>query len=298
MRIDTIVVGMDFSPVAIATAEWVATRLAPDAELILTHALERPPRPPFPYASTLPPSVLEIDAKAYIEDRLREVSERMGPRVARTEVRVGRAHDVIAQCARRYSADLIVVGPHGDRAHESMLLGTTADALVHSAPVTVLVGARVPSPDTTRVVAGAADSSVRREVFEWADHAAQQLGGRLTVVYAVEPSAYAHLVSMAEAHAHGNERVERAEVEGEMRWQATRWLRECTAAGIDASRVDPVVEQGRAAEVLLDVARHEHAALIVLGRHGSLRGVPAVLGRTVRHVLHGAHAGVLVVAGR
>ena len=298
MRIDTIVIGMDFSTVAIATARWVATKLAPNASLILTHAQEPNARPPFLVADTLPPSLLESDARSYAEDRMREVAAELGPAVAHTEIRIGRAHDVVVEAARRHNADLIVVGPHGERSHESLLLGTTADALVRSAPVAVLVGSRVALEDRTRVLAGAADTEVRGDILVWADYAAQQLGGRVTVLYAVEPSAYSHMVSMAAAHAHGNERIEQAEVQGELRWQATRWLRECMAAGVDTARVDPRVEQGPAADVILDVARHEHAALIVVGRHETLRGVPAVLGRTVRHVLHDARCGVLVVPAR
>lgn len=298
MRIDTVVVGMDFSSVAIATAKWVATRFAPNAKLILVHAQERGARPPFLSASTLPPSVLETDALAYAEDRMLEVAAELGPAVSRTEMRVGRAHDVVAQAARRYGADLIVVGPHGERSKESLLLGTTADALVHSAPVAVFVGSRAPVENETRVIAGAAESAVRGDVLIWADHAARQLGGRLTVLSVIEPSAYSHMLSMAAAHARGNERVEQAEIKGELRWQATHWLRECAAVGVDTSHVDARVEQGPAAEMILDVARHEHAALIVVGRHGALRGVPAVLGRTVRHVLHGARCAVLVVPVR
>lgn len=298
MRIETIVVGMDFSPVAIAATKWVASTFAPNAKLILTHAHERGAPPPFLSASTLPPSALEMDARSHAEDRLEEVAAELGPVVMRTEVGVGRAHDVLAQAARRYGADLIVVGPHGDRTRESLLLGTTADALVRSAPVSVLVGSRVALEGRNRVVAGATDSPARGDVLAWGDYAAQRLGSRLTVLYVVEPAAYSHLVSMAAAHAHGNDRIERAEVQGELRWQATRWLRECTAVGVDASRVDPRVEEGPAAEMILDVARDERAALIVVGRHGAHPGVPAFLGRTVRHVLHGARCGVLVVPGR
>jgi nucleotide-binding universal stress UspA family protein len=298
MRIETVVVGMDFSSLAIATARWVATTFAPEAKLIVTHAQEPGARPPFLVANTLPQAALETDARAYAESCLNDIAVELGAAVTRSEVRFGHAHDVLAQAARRYHADLIVVGAHGERSRDSVLLGTTADALVRTAPVPVLVGGRIRVKERTRVVAGATDSAVRGDVLTWGHYAAQQLGGRLTVLYAVEPSAYGHMLSMAAAHARGNERVERTEIQGELRWQATHWLRECTAVGIDTSHVDARVEEGLAAEAILDVARDEHAALIVIGRHDTPRRLPAILGRTVRHVLHGARCDVLVVPAR
>jgi nucleotide-binding universal stress UspA family protein len=295
MRLDTILIGMDFSPAAIATANWVTTALAPQAKIVLVHAVEPPGRPSFLAPDTLPLEALEADARSRAADRLREIAHSIGERVVKTEVRIGRADEAAANLAVETSADLIVVGPHGNREHKSMLLGTTADSLVRGAPVPVLVGSRAPEKGRTRVVAAVQDAPVMTVVFAWADYAATQLGGRLTVIHALETAAYSHMASLAAAHARGDPAVEKAEVEGELRWQALRWLRQCTASGIDPSRVDPLVEYGPAAEAILRIARRQKAALIVIGRHGGLRGLPARLGRTVRHVLHDARAAVLVV---
>jgi nucleotide-binding universal stress UspA family protein len=193
------------------------------------------------------------------------------------------------------AADIIAVGPHGNREHESMFLGTTADCLARAAPVPVIIGPRSPRSGSNRVLAAVEDAPATAQVFAWADFLASQLSARLTILHALDERAYSHMASLAAAHAHGNEGIEHAEIKGELRWQAQRWLRECVASGIDASRVDIEVEHGAAAETILRVARRERAALIVIGRHGTPRGVPALLGRTVRHVLHGARCGVLIV---
>jgi nucleotide-binding universal stress UspA family protein len=295
MRLDTIVIGMDFSPAALTLAKWVSATLAPRATIILVHAVDRPAKPSFLVAETLPAEALAADARAEAEDHLRESATTIGHATLRTEVRVGRADEVLARVAMERAADIIAVGPHGHPEHESMFLGTTADCLARGAPVPVLIGPRAPRSGVPRVLAAVEDAPVTPQVFAWADFIARLLSARLTILHALDVRAYSHMTSLAAAHAHGNETIEHAEIKGELRWQAERWLRECVASGVDASRVDIEVEHGAAAEAVLRVASRERAAMIVIGRHGTPRGMPALLGRTVRHVLHGARCAVLVV---
>ena len=54
-------------------------------------------------------------------------------------VRVGRIADQIASLAAEVRADLVVVGTHGRRGVERLLLGSVAERLVRIAPVPVLV---------------------------------------------------------------------------------------------------------------------------------------------------------------
>jgi len=295
MQLDRIAIGMDFSPTAIATAEWVVRSFAPEANVTLVYAIEPPARPPFLVAETLPAAVLETDARLQAEQHLREIAESLGRSDASIEVRVGRAHEVIVRVASDTGADLIAVGPHGNRAHESLLLGTTADSLARAAAVPVLVGARGPMRGRTRVVAALVESHVKAHVLSWADLAARALDGRLTAVHVLEPAVYSHVASLAAAHAHGDASVEQTEIEEELRRETVHWLQACTSAGADTTRIDPLVEHGLAAEAILDLAAREHAALIVLGRHRATPGLPALLGRTVRHVLNGARCAVLLV---
>lgn len=59
---------------------------------------------------------------------------------AKTEMIFARgAGEEIAQCARRLGADLIVVGTHGARGIERMLLGSVADKVIRAAQQAVLV---------------------------------------------------------------------------------------------------------------------------------------------------------------
>lgn len=295
MRLDTVVIGMDFSPSATTVATWVAQSLAPRAKLALVHAIEPPARPSFLVAETLPAEALEEDALNQAMDRLREVARDLGPNVSRIDVRVGRAADVIRLYAVDACADLIVVGPHGNRTHPSVLLGTTTDNLVRGAPAPVLVGPRAPLRGRTRVVAGVIETAVATRVLAWANLATRQLGGRLTTLYAIEPAAYVHMASVIAARSHGDVMIEERELDREIRLQAHHWLTACTEANLDPAMVDVVVQEGLASDVILQRAADERAALIILGGHESLPALPPRLGRTVRNVLHEARAGVLIV---
>jgi nucleotide-binding universal stress UspA family protein len=54
-------------------------------------------------------------------------------------VRFGDAGDAIAQLASDIEADLVVVGTHGHRGLERLLLGSVAENVVRLAPCPVLV---------------------------------------------------------------------------------------------------------------------------------------------------------------
>ena len=293
MRLDTVVIGIDFSAASLATAQWAANTLAPGTELLLVHVIEPPPRSAFLVVDT-PADLLETEARVEAENELKEVARMIG-RAARMEVRGGRASTAVAQFATDCGADLIVVGAHGAHARESLWLGTTADTLVRSADVPVLVGARASAAGQTRVIASVESPPTARSVLSWAGHAMRALGGRLTILHAIEPAAYSHMASLAAAHARGDADAERREIEDARRQETAFWLAESAKAPVEHARTDLVVDVGPAAEAILRHAGAENAALIVLGRHVGMTGFPSRLGRTVRHVLHEARCAVLVV---
>jgi nucleotide-binding universal stress UspA family protein len=56
-----------------------------------------------------------------------------------SEVQPGRVCDVVAEQAKAFEADLIVVGTHGRRGVSRLLVGSDAEQIVRMAPVPVLV---------------------------------------------------------------------------------------------------------------------------------------------------------------
>jgi nucleotide-binding universal stress UspA family protein len=61
------------------------------------------------------------------------------PEFGGTILEMGDARDVILEHARRLPADLIVLGSHGRRGFQHMLLGSVAERVVRSSPCPVLI---------------------------------------------------------------------------------------------------------------------------------------------------------------
>jgi nucleotide-binding universal stress UspA family protein len=294
MQLRTIVIGMDLSAMAVALSQWVAKALAPQAEIVFAHAVDSPLPPPYLDVGDPDTVALRGSARQEAEQRLRELAASIRAD-ARCITRIGAPHQVIIDIARELDADLIAVGAHGNRAHESRILGTTADRLVRAAHVPVLVGPReMPSPPRW-VLAAVADDATSDRVLAWANLFARQLDARIAAVHVISNATYSFIASLAAAHAHGDPRKEEAELRDELHAEARRWLAHSVAAGADPKRVDCEVLHGAASEQILEVARRQDATLAVLGRHRAAGGWRGLLGGTVMKVLHAAPCAVVVV---
>lgn len=76
-----------------------------------------------------------------------EAIQRQFPEIDLTTlVTTGAADEILIDTARRWQADLIVIGSHGRGFWERMLIGSITDALVHHAPCSVLV-VKKPGPE-------------------------------------------------------------------------------------------------------------------------------------------------------
>lgn len=129
-----ILVALDLSPVseAVMRAAAVAAGARP-SELHLLHVLKPPPAEPvgtFHVATSVEQSHEQL--KAHARDLPRTVT-----RVV-VHVRMGEAEVEIAQLASDLESDLIVVGTHGYKGIERVLLGSVAEALIRNAPCPVL----------------------------------------------------------------------------------------------------------------------------------------------------------------
>lgn len=71
-------------------------------------------------------------------EKIRSVVDNEGVNIT-TEVLVGKPESKIVERAEEMSANLIVVGSHGYKAWERLLLGSVSDAVVHHSPCSVLV---------------------------------------------------------------------------------------------------------------------------------------------------------------
>lgn len=141
--IQKIVVPVDFSPASIRAARY-AWRMASHfgAFVYLIHVMEIPANPdgPFglPSAQTAKPiEFLHQDARA----RLSAIADQLGasPGLVATEVRHGAIAENLAEAARHYGADLVVMSTHGRTGLSHLLMGSVAEQVIRAAHCPVLV---------------------------------------------------------------------------------------------------------------------------------------------------------------
>lgn len=90
------------------------------------------------FSATWPLQELEQAATREITDNVRERTARFGVPPGQVDVLVGRPATEIHDHARRIEADLIVIGSHGRHAVSRLMLGSTANGVVHGARCDVL----------------------------------------------------------------------------------------------------------------------------------------------------------------
>lgn len=136
-------------------------------------------------------------------------------------------------------------------------------------------------------------SPITPSVLAWAPCASEALDAIVTAIHVLQPAARRPAPAMAGPDV-GDEgdaaRLARA-IQRNQEWLG----HEASAARIDSARLDRTVIYGDAAECILDLAARQRASLVIVGHPDPIAGLPALLGRTVRHSLHEAKCAVLVV---
>lgn len=297
MTFDKIVIGMDFSDTAIKAATWASVHFAPTASITLVHVFDPPDQPPFGRHLLPAPEVIEAEAREYAATRLHEIATFLSPDVPRCEIRVGKPYEEIVKVARELEAGLVVVGPHGDRPRPSKFLGTTAERIVRTSPVPVLVATNPPPGRPHNLLVPVDDLSITPTLLERTRDLATDFDADVTLLHVWSNAVYSHVASMSYA-AKANEADARADIAKELHDAGLHWLREMARTGINRERVTAVVTHGKAGDQTLQTATSMHADLIVLGRRGTGLVAPALLGSTVGTVLHGARCPVLVISER
>lgn len=295
MALDRILVCTDFSENALAAATWVSRHLAPGATVTLAHALHVPEPPDFLRRLAREPATVLDEAEASALTKMKAFAESFPPERTRTVVRRGAPYEELPRLALEEHADLLVVGAHGLRSRKSRLLGTTADRLVQHSPLPVLVYSGVPRSTPRRVLAGVDDSVEAGAVMRLACELCDPAEGEVRLLHVLSTAAYSHALSMSAIGARDDEEaMER--MRDELRAVSEHWLNEMSRTiRTPPRRVQAEVVHGYVSEAILGYARQWKADIIVLGRHGSGTGARAMLGGSVRRVLHESEQSVAVV---
>jgi nucleotide-binding universal stress UspA family protein len=294
VRLDSMVVGLDFSAPSIRGAKWASETFAPAASMTLVHVIDPPDRPRFASHVLPTPEAIEALAREDAETRMHDVATFLTASASRCEVRVGKPHEQIAALVREIGADLVVIGPHGDRPRTSRFLGTTADRIVRTSPVPVLVATTPSAARPRRLLALVDDADVTPTLLAWTHDLAETFDADVTLLHVWSNATYSHVASMSFATT-ANEAEARAEISKDLHDASMQWLNSLARTGVDRNRITSTVTYGNPGDVALETAKAVHADLILMGRSGSGLVAPALLGSTVGTVLHGARCPVLVV---
>lgn len=294
MMYEKIVIAIDFSETSIKAAKWASESFAPKADITLVHVVDPPDQPPFGRHLLPGADVVEAEAREYGATHLREIASFLTAAQPRCEIRVGKPYEQITKLAADIGADLVVIGPHGDRPRPTKFLGTTAERVVRTSPVPVLVATNPPVGQPQHLLVPVDDSSITPTLLASTRELAEAFDADVTLLHVWSNAVYSHVASMSYA-AKANEADARNEISKELRDAGVQWLTEIARTGIDRDRVTAVVTYGKPGDVVLQSAATTRADLIVLGRRGTGLVAAALLGSTVNTVLHGSTCPVLVV---
>jgi nucleotide-binding universal stress UspA family protein len=288
MKLNRLVVGVDLCQPSVDAARWTALEFAPDAEIVLVHAVDLP-RPPRVLRGAMA-SADRVGKNAELGARARLAA--LGPWVDETrvvtEVASGHPSDCLVMAADTHAADLLVVGDHGCERGAWEFLGTTAEHVIQKSAVPVLVARGLPSGPPRRILAAVDPSSAGRRALGWAAFLGLHLDAEVVALHAVPQVVYSpvELIGLVPAD----------EMQDDLCGEAERWLGE-EAREVCAGRasIECQVSAGEPVEVIVEAIEREHADLTVVGSHGAPSPVGAILGSVARAVLRGTKGPVLVV---
>ena len=287
----TMVVAIDFSPASLAAARW-AVKSFRTRQLVLAHSLVIPEmRGVLAERYPIPKNLL-INARTGARRRLQDVQRSLGVDDAILDVREGRPAEAIAQVARAYDADLILVGKHGEGGSMRGYAGNTADQLVRSAPASVIVANGMLNQVPRQILVPVTYSSITPHVIDWVKKLHAHCDAKIIALHVVGSAVLSHVLSMSRIRdGAAPTTAEVDEIFGEDR---DRWTAEFIKAGIRADHIRTEVVFGEVSESILTAVSLHDVDMIVMGSHaGPLRRL--LLGSAASAVLRNATIPVFII---
>lgn len=294
--IESILFATDFSECAkhaqAHATLWATTH---GARLHVVHVVEFPPgMDPEQPVNKMYLDRLRDEADARLRETIAEVEQDGATGQARIET--GIPSQILSETAQVLGSGLVVLGTRGLTGLDHLLIGSTAERLVRTAPCPVLT---VRTKEQTKPAAREATHPARiqrilapldfsdcsLDALEYAIFVAKTFDAALTVQHVLEPVAFGLDFTLR----HVEERRQQ-------RKQVESWLSDL-ASSLDAQglRVTHVVAAGEPADTILARSQEQRCDLIVMGTHGR-RGVShLVSGSVAEGVLRKAGCPVLTV---
>ncbi len=293
-KIDTILAALDLEPgsdAVLARAAQLASAHA--SKLVVLHIIE---------AESLSDAAAHMNIdESELRDQLRREGGATIERLIaahghtlRADIRIefGSAHEVITRVAHERRAQIIVVGPGKGHTLEDRFLGSTADRVIRTSTVPILVVRKLPVKPY-RCVAVAIDGSKQSaqafiEARKLAPDAAFQL------VHAVDfPLTFQQAMLRAGTSKVDIERYRVAHAD-----KARAELSAFQSDIPDAPGLPTKIFDGEPGRVLASFSKSSKVDLLALGSQGRGAAMQALLGSVARRVLGEAACDVLVVSTR
>lgn len=229
--------------------------------------------------------------KMYLDHLREEASRQLAAVEARAKaagqpvtmrIETGIPSQVIQTVAQTIKADLLVVGTHGRTGLDHVLIGSTAERVVRTAPCPVLTvkaekggTAAAGILNIKRIVVPIDLSSCSLDALEYAVQFARPLGASLTILHVLEPVAYGLDFSLSHAKEWKQQR--------EYLEKRLSVLAACLHA--QGMQAEYVLKPGLPADSIASYLTQQSYDLMIMGTHGR---------RGLSHVLVGSVAGAML----
>ena len=192
-----VLVGVDPTPESRDALRQAALLKAPGGAITCLAAWNLAPPVIPPATASASQEAVEREARSVAEGSIR-TAQAFIPSAESTLVHGSAGHALI-DAALRERTTLIVVGSHGQRRAEGIVLGSTATLLLHDAPCSVLLARETAHLTPRRIVVGVDGSPESAAAYSVARYLAGRFDADITVVVAegrklIDPAAISQIV--------------------------------------------------------------------------------------------------------
>lgn len=286
-NLSKIVAGVDFSHRSHQALVWAAHHLAPDAEYVFVHAMEVPVPPSFLGESGDQHAIVE-ELQAAIQRDMDTLTDELGTVRHRDEIPLGKASKVLNEVAQREEADLILLGPHGERGGIEGLLGSTAERVLSNSTIPVLLAAGDFLGAPRRVLIAIDDSPIRLEVLAWSRFLANRFQATIHACHCLDARLFGRMRLVSSAH-----RVE--ELADQSREAAANWVSEqLESVGLPGGPDNVTISVDAPAHAISELACDGYD-MVVMGSRGERATERILLGSVAKKVIRSTCVPVLLV---